>query len=234
MKIGDYIYHKKYEVGEVLDIQNNRTGNPVLIIAKFKTGQRRLMLKFASLRKPTAEELDKYDDTILSERTIESGFFNQLDSKISKDLSDKEIQKIEKSLNLKLPLFYKEFLKDFPIEIATFKREKCIANEKLNERYLRNSVDSIIQVNRFFECYELSNLFAIGDNGAGLYYVINLNGTTTKVYSVESGGYYSPELARYIHLTDENFEKYIEAEAMTLTDFANKVIDAAIRVYNKG
>lgn len=233
MKKGDYIYHQKYGAGEVIEVENDNAGNPVIVLTNFNIGQRRLILKFASLREPTNDELEPYLKSISSKKNEYNNFFNEFEGKIKKDLSEGEIQKIEESLKVELPFFYKEFMKSFPKEIVTFKREKCIANEKLNERYLRNSAESIIQVNQFFEAYDLSKLFAIGDNGAGLYYVIELDSKTTKVYNVESDGYFDSQIGKYIHLTNENFEKYIKIEANSLTDFSKKVIEDSIRIYEK-
>ena len=233
MNKGDYIYHDKYEAGEVLEVQNDNSGNPFVIIANFKTGEKRLMLKFASLRKPTNEELEQFFNSNSKIDHTDNSFFNPFNSNMKKDLSELEIKEIEASLNVELPLFYRAFLKNFPKEVVTFKREKCIANELLNERYLRNSAESIIQVNQFFEAFDLSKLFAIGDNGAGLYYVIQLDNENTNVYSVESDGYFDPQIKAYIQLSNENFEKHIKTEANSLLDFSNKVIQDSIRIYKR-
>lgn len=223
LKVGKNVFHDTFGVGTITRIDNN-----TVVQINFNGEEKRLMIKYAKFKEPTSDQIENSKSKQI--QTNESvNFFDS--NKEQENMSDADLMELSKYFNSELPKHFANFLKNFPIKISSFKREYSVANELLTERYFRNTVESLKEVNKYFEAFELNGLIAIGDDGCGNYYAIKSEDNDTNVYFINHEGYLDKQLNKYVRLTNENFKKLVEIEAPTLNEYGEKIIKDSIEFH---
>ena len=220
LEVGKKVYHEQFGLGIVTKIDNG-----TVVEIDFKGQVKRLMIRYAVLHEPTIEQLSEQT----SQLNINQEFIDPHGPNAS--LNRDQIEELARELGRELPSHYQEYLLNFPKEIANFKREFLTANELLTERYFRNSVESIIEVNKYFEVFELDHLIAIGDDGCGNYYAIKERESDQNVYFINHEGYLDKSMNKYVNLNMDNFDKLVAIEARTLEEYGKKIIQDSIEFY---
>lgn len=154
---------------------------------------------------------------------ISNEFWEPIDSAVKIKLTDDQIVAIEEQVKAKLPLQYADFLKHYPIELVFFNRQRM--HDRLNDRYLPNSLHGIVDLFEQFEAFELDFLTPIGSDGLGNFYVLKEG--SPAVYFVEHEGY-SDKNDNPVALSSKNFDKYAEKIAADINAFVPRVIKEAI------
>ncbi|HMS66833.1 MAG TPA: SMI1/KNR4 family protein [Saprospiraceae bacterium] len=220
LEVGKKVYHAQFGLGIV-----NKIDNETIAEIDFKGQIKRLMIRYAVLHEPTIEQLsEQTSHFIINQEFIDPNGFNA-------PLNRDQIQELSRELGRELPSHYQEYLLNFPQEIANFKREFLNAHELLTETYFRNSVESIIEVNKYFEVFELNHLIAIGDDGCGNYYAIKESELDHNVYFINHEGYLDKFINKYVNLNMENFDKLVAIEARSLEEYGIKIIQDSIEFY---
>ena len=87
-----------------------------------------------------------------------------------------EIDRLEQTLNKKLPDYYKNFLMNYPDDLVKLGHPY----NTVSELSLPNDADRLIEINE--DEYPPSNILLIGVNGLGDFYYLILDGNPKKVY----------------------------------------------------
>jgi len=223
LQVGKKVFHETFGVGTISKIDNT------VVQINFNGEEKRLMIRYAKFSEPSPEQIQSsLNEQIV--KKVEDEFFDS--NKEQECMSECNLKELKKHFKFELPKHYEIFLTNFPTKISSFKREYLTANELLTERYFRNTVESIKEVNKYFEAFELDNLIAIGDDGCGNYYAIKSNTNDTNVYFINHEGYLDKQLNKYVGLTNDNFERLVEIEASSLDEYGEKVIKDSIEFYN--
>ncbi len=224
LRIGKKVFHERFGIGTISRIDNN-----TVVQINFNGEEKRLMIKYAKFSEPTPEQIQNSSIEQI-EKFEYSKFYDS--NKEQESLNERDLLELKEFLKFELPKHYEIYLRNFPRQISSFKREYLAANELLTERYFRNTVESIKEVNNCFEAFDLNNLIAIGDDGCGNYYAIKAKSNDTNVYFINHDGYLDKKLNKYVGLTTENFERLVEIEAPTLVEYGQKIIADSIEFYN--
>ena len=220
LKVGKQVYHERFGIGTITEIDKG-----TVVQINFDGKEKRLMLEYANLSEPTQNQTKSHKNSL-----NEIEFLDH--SQKQKSLNESDLKDLEKYFSFELPEHYQLFLQNFPKDVSNFKREYLVGNELLTERYLRNSVNSIIEVNKYFDAFELDNMIALGDDGCGNYYAIKSNSNDRKVYFINHEGYFDKQKNKVEGLTNENFDRLAEVEAETLEKFGDKLVKDNIEFYN--
>ena len=188
--VGKIIYHEQFGLGVITKLEGEESANQVIYI-DFSGTEKKLLSRFAKFKKPTQEQLENFK----TQEATAPVFYEEGASQEA--LKHDEINKLEKSLGQKLPEHYKNYLQNFPTKLASFKREYSPANEIITERHFRNTLESIIKLNQYFEAFELDSLIAIGDDGTGSCFAIKADGNDQRVFFINHEGYLDKQLNRY-------------------------------------
>ena len=223
LQVGKNVFHETFGIGNISRIDNN-----TVVQINFNGEEKRLMIKFAKFTEPTSDQILNSKSKRI--QTNESVNYFDLNAE-QENMSDTDLMELKNHFNFELPKHFVDFLKNFPLKISSFKQEYLVANELLTERYFRNTVESLKEVNKYLEAFELNGLIAIGDDGCGNYYAIKSENNDTNVYFINHEGYLDKKLNKYVGLTNDNFERLVEIEASTLTEYGEKIIRDSIEFY---
>src|SRR5690349_11646596 len=94
-------------------------------------------------------------------------------------MTDAELAKIESELELELPDYYREFMRNYPAPLLAIPNGPSLGQ-------LSNSPDHIIELNRIvrmMQCFDWPEEYlAIGESGCGDYYAIDMDDEYSSVY----------------------------------------------------
>lgn len=143
-------------------------------------------------------------------------------------MNNKDLQKIEKSLNIKPPKHYKDFILDYP---------DFLKETDAMDFALMTELDRLIDQNkRFRGIGQLKDYFIIGQNGCGDCFLIKLDSKDKKIYGFnhESGkiNLMADNLAEYAKLIkdDEKFDNLLSGPIEEIeTDFKEHIKKSAKR-----
>ena len=125
-------------------------------------------------------------------------------------VSDNEINKVEKEMNLKFPKVFRELLK----------LSNGFETEEGVEIF---GTDHIIERNKTYEVSEYAKGFlAVGSNGGGKFYLMPSKEDSTKLLEVDSG----VMISEFSSLVNENFIEWINDGAINIDLLEEAVEDS--------
>lgn len=120
-------------------------------------------------------------------------------------MNQEDIKKIENSLKIKLPEFYKKTIQSYPFPKESFANEFLLPDEK--NTIIENNDSTII---------DKKNIFVVGSDGGEEYYYINLTKETSEVYLFDleekKSKVKSPNWDKYLNYISKTLKEIEEDE----------------------